>query len=437
MDINPDNEAFYTTQYRDAFPKHVENHHCAKHQRVPVKEHESSSSSNIITSATASESKHSCFDSYDWSCNDEEYLQPNNVAERTPGQSDRAADLLTAAGLYLNSPPEAPNNWWRINPNFNDDHSDPTEIISTYWYLDITYWWRQQEQRHWKYTKLLKVPWDAFSIIPLSVGGEARFSLGRGGISWRPSKTTGKTIGAKIVVRMLTWANNGIVAGNNPEMNTKNTANDLEMNKVAKKRKFHRMAEVHDFLVMWQGSQILRATQRQCGAQNKQMTAVGYISDTEEIVTLSWSLFQHNGAAPFILKEWSPLPPRLSEKNLPLGWTPILNVRQIRKTNCQAVKSNEDSAHQGISDTEDWLHWNWDLDDPIDCKDDCAAEHESDIEQENGNKDPECPKQRGVSDAPNDRGFIWPIRKSKRRPDNVSTTVAAIEMRRNKIVKNT
>jgi hypothetical protein len=34
-----------------------------------------------------------------------------------------------------------------------------------------------------------------------------------------------------------------------------------------------------------------------------QMTAVGYISDTEEIVKASWPLFQHYGAAAFKLAQ--------------------------------------------------------------------------------------------------------------------------------------
>jgi len=67
-----------------------------------------------------------------------------------------------------------------------------------------------------------------------------------------------------------------------------NTENDSEMKKEVEERKLHRMAKVHDFLEMWQGSQNLRATQMECRAQIKQMTAVEYISDTEEIVKASW-----------------------------------------------------------------------------------------------------------------------------------------------------
>jgi hypothetical protein len=47
------------------------------------------------------------------------------------------------------------------------------------------------------------------------------------------------------------------------------------------------MAKVHDLLEMWQGSQNLHATQQESRAENKQMTTVGYISDTEEIVKAS------------------------------------------------------------------------------------------------------------------------------------------------------
>jgi hypothetical protein len=67
---------------------------------------------------------------------------------------------------------------------------------------------------------------------------------------------------------------------------------------------------------MWPGRQNLRATQKKSQPQNKQMTAMGYISNTEEIVKASWLLFQHDGAAAFKLSERTPLPPPLSTKDL-------------------------------------------------------------------------------------------------------------------------
>jgi hypothetical protein len=169
------------------------------------------------------------------------------VAETTPGQSDRAPRLLTAARLYLNSPPEAPKYWGQINPNLNDYHCNPKEISSTFWIPDITDWYRQQEEMHSKYAELSNVAREIFSIIPYGVGEEASFSLGRDVIGWRQSKTTGETLCEKVVVRQFARANNGIFADTYPELDTMNTNNDSEMKKEAEGRKLHRMAKVQTF----------------------------------------------------------------------------------------------------------------------------------------------------------------------------------------------
>ena len=113
------------------------------------------------------------------------------------------------------------------------------------------------------------------------------------------------------------------------------------------------------------------------------MTTVGYVLDTEDIIKASWSLSQHDGAAPFKLSERSPFPPPLSAKDLPGGQTQVLNVRWIRRINRHRVKSDEDHAPDSILDTEDWLDWNGDLHNPNDSEDDCVAHVESDIEQDN------------------------------------------------------
>jgi hypothetical protein len=91
------------------------------------------------------------------------------------------------------------------------------------------------------------------------------------------------------------------------------------MKKEVEEMRLHRMAKVHDFLEMWQGCQNLRDTQKESSSQNKQMTAVEYISDTVVIVKVSWSLFQHDGVAAFKLLERSPLPRAVSAKDLPAG----------------------------------------------------------------------------------------------------------------------
>jgi hypothetical protein len=128
MDIYSKDESSYTNQYHEAFLKFVENEYCAKHQQVPVNKVESLPSSNIVPFATAAGPCQSSGDPYVVSSDDEDCLTPNNVAEMTSGRSDRAVKLLTAARLYLNSPPEAPQNWGQINPNLNDYHSDPRAI---------------------------------------------------------------------------------------------------------------------------------------------------------------------------------------------------------------------------------------------------------------------------------------------------------------------
>jgi hypothetical protein len=62
----------------------------------------------------------------------------------------------------------------------------------------------------------------------------------------------------------------------------------MEMKREAEEKKLHRMANVRDCLEMWQGSQTLRATQKESRTQNEQMTAVAYISDKEDIVNASY-----------------------------------------------------------------------------------------------------------------------------------------------------
>jgi len=262
MDVNPEDKTSYTAQYQEAFLKYVENEYCAKLRHVPVNKHENLLRSNLIPSETVLGSCQSDYDPYHSSSDDEEYLTPNNVAETAPVRSSRPAHLLTAARLHFNSPPEAPKNYGQINPNLNDYHSDPMEISSTFWLTDITDWWRQQEQMHSNYADLSDVTQDIFSIILHGVGVEASFSQGQDVIGWRQSKTAGKTLREKVVVRQSARANNRILAGADPELDTMNTENDMETKKEAEERELHRMAKAHNFLEIWQGSQNLRATQK-------------------------------------------------------------------------------------------------------------------------------------------------------------------------------
>jgi len=162
------------------------------------------------------------------------------------------------------------------------------------------------------------------------------------------------------------------------------------------------------------------------------MTAVGYNFDTEEIAKASLSLIQHDGMAAFKLSERSPLPPALSAKDLPGGTTQIVNILRLPRINRHPVESDRDSVPESISDTDDWLNWNGDLDDPNDTEDDCAAEDESDIEHNNSIADPACPEQQDVSAAPNVPSLVRKTWKSKTQANQMLVTVNAVETQRNK-----
>jgi len=255
--------------------------------------------SNLFPSAMSSRFAQSSFDPYHLSSDNGEYITPKSAAAMTPRWSNRAAQLVTAARLYLNSPPDAPRNWGQVNPNLNDYHSEPMEIRSTFWLSDITDWWRRGWETHSKYTDLPNVAHDIFSIITHGVRVEASFSLVPDIIGCTQSKTTGETIQEEVLVRQMARANNGILAADYTGLDAMHTENDLELKREVEDRKLHRMAKVNNDLEMWQGSQNIHATQKEFQCQNKQMTAVEYISDTEEIIVASWSNFQHDGAAAF------------------------------------------------------------------------------------------------------------------------------------------
>jgi len=144
--MNPAHGTSYTIQYPEAIVMYVQNDYCAMQQRVAGNILDSIPSSNLLPSTTASRLRKCSCGSYDLSSDDEKYLTPENVAEMAPGQSDRAAILLSAARVHLNSLSEAANKGGQINPNLNDYHTDPMEICSTFWIPDITDWWRQHKE---------------------------------------------------------------------------------------------------------------------------------------------------------------------------------------------------------------------------------------------------------------------------------------------------
>jgi len=155
------------------------------------------------------------------------------------------------------------------------------EISNTFWSPDITDCRCQQEETHSKYAVLSNVGRNIFSILPHGVGVEASFSLAWAVTGWRQSKSTCETLREKVGVRKFPWAKNGFLAGECPALDISEGENYLELKIAAEQRQLHRMALVHDFLEMWQGSQNLSATQKEFRAQNQQITGVWYISDTE------------------------------------------------------------------------------------------------------------------------------------------------------------
>jgi len=89
-----------------------------------------------------------------------------------------------------------------------------------------------------------------------------------------------------------------------------------------------------------------------------------------------------------------------------------IKVNRIRKINRLPVKSDEDSTPEWIPDTEDWHICNKYLGNPNESEDDGAADVQSDIEHDNSIKDCKCPEQRDVIPAPNsisntDHWLLW------------------------------
>jgi hypothetical protein len=173
---------------------------------------------------------------------------------------------------------------------------------------------------------LPNVAHNIFSIIPDGDTVEPSVSLSQDVIGLRQSKTTHETLHEKVVVRQSARANDGIEADTDPLLDTPNTANDSEMKTVVEETIMHTIANFHDLLEMWQGSQNLRATQKECHSRNKQMTAIRYNWNMVEILKVSWSLLQNARAAASKLSENSLLPPALSAKNIFAERTQIFNV---------------------------------------------------------------------------------------------------------------
>jgi len=192
------------------------------------------------------------------------------------------------------------------------------------------------------------------------------------------------------------------------------------------------MAMVHNCLEMWQGCQNLRATKKESYAQNRQIIAIGYFSDTEMIIKAASLKFQHNGAAAFKLSERSPLQPALSAKNVPGGQTKVLNVCRMRRIERHPSEGDGDCTPDGIANTGISLDWNCDEVDPNESEDDCVGDNQSGIELCSVIESSESPEHSMVSVALNVGGLIRPTRKSMKQAEKWVLTVSAMETRSHK-----
>src|SRR5882757_8255213 len=85
MDINPEDETSYSTQYQEAFLKYVENEYCEKHRGLPVTKSDNTLNNNPRSFEMASRPGQSSYDPYNLSRNGDEYIMSTKVAETTPG----------------------------------------------------------------------------------------------------------------------------------------------------------------------------------------------------------------------------------------------------------------------------------------------------------------------------------------------------------------
>jgi len=147
-----------------------------------------------------------------------------------------------------------------------------------------------------------------------------------------------------VAVRKFAQANNRIFEGDDQALDMTNKDNNSETKKEVLESQVPRMVKAHDILEILYCSPKQHATQKESYTQHKVMSVVGYIPYLEEMLEVSWSLFQHDVVAAFKLSARSPLPPALSAKDIPGGRTQLLSVPRISTINHHPVKSAEDST---------------------------------------------------------------------------------------------
>jgi hypothetical protein len=162
------------------------------------------------------------------------------------------------------------------------------------------------------------------------------------------------------------------------------------------------------------------------------MTAIGYISNTEQIIKAFWSNVQHVGVATFKLSIRSPLAPAFCAKDLPGGRTQVSIVCRMTRFDLNPAESDMDSVPESTSNSENWLTWISYLDHPNRSEEDWTAADESKIELGRGIMALESPAHCIVSVAPNVSGLIWPTQGSMKQVEKWLLTVSSMGTRRDK-----
>ena len=111
-----------------------------------------------------------------------------------------------------------------------------------------------------EYRDLARMARDIFSVMPHGVGVEASFSPGRDVIGWRQSKTSGKTLQEKVVVRQWARANEGLLPEDVMIGDMKD--NNVEEKQRGEDERLNQLASIKDFITFMNKSRARQAYQR-------------------------------------------------------------------------------------------------------------------------------------------------------------------------------
>jgi hypothetical protein len=97
-----------------------------------------------------------------------------------------------------------------------------------------------------------------------------------------------------------------------------------------------------------------------------------------------------------------------------------------------SCKNDYNVSPESISDTENRINWNGDVDNPDDSEDNWEADNESEMELDNGSNYSDTLEQRNVSATSNVPGLIQLIWQGKKKLEKALMTVNIMETRWNK-----